>query len=105
LFLHFKQFKIAIAFPPTNDVDVFANDLGLIALVSDDGSLAGFNVLVGGGMGMTRGNTKTYPRTGSMLGFITPDRTVNVCEKILIFQRDNGNRTEYARMASHRLPR
>ncbi|KAH9072150.1 sulfite reductase subunit beta [Lactarius deliciosus] len=89
-----RKFKVAIAVPPTNDVDVFAHDLGYIAIVNECGELAGFNVIVGGGMGLTHGNKKTYPSTASTLGFITPERVNIVAEKIMIWQRDNGNRTD-----------
>ncbi|KAH9066637.1 hypothetical protein EDB87DRAFT_1782326 [Lactarius vividus] len=89
-----RKFKVAIAVPPTNDVDVFAHDLGYIAIVDEWGELAGFNVIVGGGMGLTHGNKKTYPSTASSLGFITPERVNIVAEKIMILQRDNGNRTD-----------
>ncbi|KAI0047166.1 sulfite reductase subunit beta [Auriscalpium vulgare] len=89
-----RKYKIAVAVPPTNDVDVFANDVGFIAIVNDDGDLAGFNVTAGGGMGVTHGNKKTYPRTGSILGFVTPDQGKLVAEKIMLVQRDNGNRTD-----------
>ncbi|KAH9044260.1 sulfite reductase subunit beta [Lactarius hengduanensis] len=89
-----RKFKVAIAVPPTNDVDVFAHDLGYIAIVNECGELAGFNVIVGGGMGLTHGNKKTYPSTASTLGFITPERVNIVAEKIMILQRDNGNRTD-----------
>jgi sulfite reductase (NADPH) hemoprotein beta-component len=88
------QFKVAIAVPPINDVDVFANDVGLIAIADNEGNLHGFNVAAGGGMGVTHGNKKTYPRTASLLGFCTPDQVHQVCEKIMLVQRDNGNRTE-----------
>lgn len=88
------QFKVAVAVPPTNDVDVFANDLGFIAIVDKNGDLAGFNVSAGGGMGVTHGNKKTYPRLGSILGFCTVEQGVTVAEKIMIVQRDNGNREE-----------
>lgn len=81
--------------PPTNDVDVFANDVGFIAIVGANGELEGFNVTAGGGMGVTHGNKKTYPRAGSILGFVTPEKGVAVAEKIMIVQRDNGNRVEY----------
>ena len=80
--------------PPTNDVDVFTNDVGLIAIVNDDGSLEGFDVLVGGGVGTTHGNKNTYPRLGSMLGFCEPKQAVDVIEKVMIIQRDHGNREE-----------
>ena len=82
--------------PPTNDIDVFANDVGYIAIVDENGDLAGFNVTAGGGMGVTHGNKKTYPRAGTILGFVTPEKGIQVAEKILIVQRDNGNRVECA---------
>lgn len=81
--------------PPRNDVDLFANDLGLIAIVDKNGDLAGFNVTAGGGMGVTHGNKKTYPRLGDLLGFCTVEQVTMVAEKIVIVQRDNGNRAEY----------
>ncbi|KAF4610590.1 hypothetical protein D9613_006776 [Agrocybe pediades] len=89
-----RKFKIAIAVPPTNDVDVFANDLGFIAIVGDDGELQGFNVTIGGGMGVTHGNKKTYPRIGSLIGFCTPEQGKYVAEKVMLVQRDHGNRTD-----------
>lgn len=89
------QFKIAVAVPPTNDVDVFANDVGFIAIVGKDGELEGFNVAIGGGMGVTHGNKKTYPRTSSLFGFCTIEQGKYVAEKIMLVQRDNGNRAEW----------
>ncbi len=80
--------------PPRNDVDLFANDLGLIAIVDKNGDLAGFNVTAGGGMGVTHGNKKTYPRLGDLLGFCTVEQAKMVAEKVVIVQRDNGNRAE-----------
>lgn len=88
------QFKVAVAIPPNNDVDVFANDVGFIAVVDEHGELAGFNVTAGGGMGVTHGNKKTYPRAGSILGFCTVEQGVDIAEKIMLVQRDNGNRAE-----------
>ncbi|KAF9078165.1 hypothetical protein BDP27DRAFT_1413083 [Rhodocollybia butyracea] len=88
-----RKFKIAVAVPPTNDVDVFANDLGFIAIV-DNGELAGFNVTIGGGMGVTHGSKKTYPRTGDIIGFCTPEQGKIVAEKVMLTQRDNGNRED-----------
>ncbi|KAF8972641.1 sulfite reductase subunit beta [Flammula alnicola] len=89
-----RKFKVAVAVPPTNDVDVFANDLGFIAIVGDDGELQGFNVAIGGGMGVTHGNKKTYPRIGSLIGFCTPEQGKYVAEKIMLVQRDHGNRAD-----------
>src|SRR5882757_8282682 len=88
------QFKIAVAVPPSNDVDIFANDVGFIAIVDEKGELAGFNVTAGGGMGVTHGNKKTYPRTADVLGFCTVEQGNDVAEKIMLVQRDNGNRVE-----------
>ena len=87
-----RKFKITIAVPPHNDTDVYAHDVGLIAIKGSDGRLEGFNVLAGGGMGVTHNNKKTYPRTGSMLGFSPLDKVHIVCEKIMLVQRDNGDR-------------
>lgn len=88
-----RKFKIAIAIPPNNDVDLYANDLGFIAIVGHDGKLEGFNVAVGGGMGMTHGDAATYPRTATVIGYIPAERIVDVAEKVLLVQRDFGDRT------------
>ena len=68
-----RKFKIAVALPPHNDVDVFAHDLGFIA-IEQDGRIVGYNVVVGGGMGMTHGEADTFPRTGDVIGFCSLDR-------------------------------
>ena len=86
-----RKFKIGIAVPPSNDIDVYSQDIGLIAIVEQD-ELIGFNVTIGGGMGMTHGNTETYPQLGRLIGFIPKEKVVDVCEKILTIQRDYGNR-------------
>ena len=88
-----RKFKIAVAIPPYNDVDIFANCLGFIAIV-ENGKLTGFNVTVGGGMGMTHGKEKTFPRLADVIAFCTPDQAVAVAEKIVTIQRDHGNRVE-----------
>ncbi|OWT60157.1 assimilatory sulfite reductase (NADPH) hemoprotein subunit [Candidimonas nitroreducens] len=88
-----RKFKIGIAIPPVNDIDVFAQDLGLIAII-EDGRLLGFNIAAGGGMGATHGDSTTYPRLGSLIGFIEPERIVEVAETIVKVQRDFGNRSE-----------
>lgn len=90
-----RKFKIAIAMPPYNDCDVLANDLGLIAVVEGD-RIAGFNVAVGGGMGMTYGDDTTYPRLASPVGFIPAEDIVDACEAIVAVQRDYGCRTRRA---------
>ncbi|KAI9848075.1 MAG: hypothetical protein M1837_001177 [Sclerophora amabilis] len=87
-----RKFKITIAIPPHNDTDVYAHDVGLIAIKGQNGHLEGFNVLAGGGMGVTHNNKKTYPRTGSMFGFVPADKVHLACEKIMLVQRDHGDR-------------
>ena len=86
-----RKFKVAIAIPPMNDVDVLAHCLGYIAII-EDGKLVGYNVTIGGGMGVTHGNTKTYPRLADVLGFVTPDQAITVGEKVMLVQRDHGDR-------------
>ncbi|RIA93681.1 hypothetical protein C1645_761854 [Glomus cerebriforme] len=88
-----RKFKIAIAIPPNNDVDVFAHDLGYIAISDKNGKLLGFNVSVGGGMGMTHNNKKTYPNLGQLIGFCKLDQAIDVGEKVMLVQRDFGDRS------------
>lgn len=88
-----RKFKITIAVPPSNDVDIFANDLSFIAIVEKN-QLIGYNVAVGGGMGMTHGNEATYPRIADVIGFCTVEEAVNVAEKVVMVQRDFGDRTD-----------
>ncbi|MCG7337880.1 NADPH-dependent assimilatory sulfite reductase hemoprotein subunit [Staphylococcus sp. ACRSN] len=88
-----RKFKIGIAVPPSNDIDVYSQDIGLISII-EDGKLVGFNVTIGGGMGMTHGNTKTYPQLGRLIGYFPKEHVLDVCEKILTIQRDYGNRQE-----------
>jgi sulfite reductase (NADPH) hemoprotein beta-component len=86
-----RKFKIALAIPPYNDVDVFANDIGLIA-IEKEGKLLGYNVAAGGGFGMTFGMPDTYPRLAEVLGFVPTEQVVLVCQRIVEIQRDWGNR-------------
>jgi sulfite reductase (NADPH) hemoprotein beta-component len=87
-----RKFKTVVAVPPDNDVDIFAHDLGFIAIV-EKGEVAGWNVTVGGGMGMTHGETDTFPRTADLIGFCMTDQAVDVAEKVVTVQRDWGNRS------------
>lgn len=89
-----RKFKIVFAVPPSNDVDVFAHDLGFIAIQDDDGRLIGFDVTVGGGMGMTHNQVETYPRLADVLGFCRPGQAADVAENIVAIQRDYGDRTD-----------
>ncbi|OEL01151.1 NADPH-dependent assimilatory sulfite reductase hemoprotein subunit [Staphylococcus casei] len=88
-----RKFKIGIAVPPSNDIDVYSQDIGLISILKDE-KLIGFNITVGGGMGMTHGNTNTYPQVGRLIGYFPKEYVIDVCEKILTIQRDYGNRQE-----------
>jgi sulfite reductase (NADPH) hemoprotein beta-component len=88
-----RKFKIAIALPPQNDVDAFAHEIGLIAIVEGQ-RVVGYNVVVGGGMGMTHGEPDTFPRTGDLIGFCTAEQVVDLCEKVVTIQRDWGNRSD-----------
>ncbi len=90
-----RKFKTVVAVPPSNDVDIFAHDLGYIAIVEDD-KLVGFNVTVGGGMGMAHGKVATYPQLAQVIGFCTKDQVVDVAEKIVSVQRDYGDRVDRA---------
>jgi sulfite reductase (NADPH) hemoprotein beta-component len=87
-----RKFKIGIAVPPSNDIDVFSQDLGFIAIVEDD-KLVGFNVAIGGGMGMSHGDKATYPQLGKVIGFCKPDKLYEIAEKTITIQRDYGNRS------------
>lgn len=86
-----RKFKIGMAVPPSNDVDVFSQDLGFIAII-EDGQLKGFNVSVGGGMGMTHGDSLTYPQVAKVIGFCKPEQIVDLAEKTVMIQRDYGDR-------------
>jgi sulfite reductase (NADPH) hemoprotein beta-component len=89
-----RKFKIAIAIPPNNDVDVFANDLGLIAVINNN-KLEGFNIAIGGGMSTTHGNPDHYARLGSIIGFAdTKEKVLKFVYEILTIQRDYGNRSD-----------
>ena len=88
-----RKFKIAVALPPRNDVDVFSNDLGFVGIV-ENGKIAGYNVLVGGGLGMTHGKTATFPRVADVIGFCRPEQAVQVSEEVVKVQRDFGNRSD-----------
>ncbi len=86
-----RKFKTTVVIPPQNDVDVHANDLNFVA-IAEKGKLIGFNVLVGGGLAMTHGDTSTYPRKADDFGFIPLEHTLAVAEAVVTTQRDWGNR-------------
>ncbi|MCX6874946.1 MAG: NADPH-dependent assimilatory sulfite reductase hemoprotein subunit [Verrucomicrobia bacterium] len=88
-----RKFKISIAVPPSNDVDIFANDLSFVAIV-EAGKLMGFNVAVGGGMGMSQGLETSFPRLAEVIGFCTVAQTIEVAEQVVLVQRDYGDRSD-----------
>jgi len=91
-----RKFKIGFVLPPSNDIDIYTQDLGFIAIV-EDGELVGFNVSIGGGMGRTDRVDTTYPRLADVIGFISKDQVFAVSEAVMSVQRDFGNRADRAR--------
>lgn len=87
-----RKFKIGFAVPPSNDVDIYTQDLGFIAIGGENG-LEGYNITVGGGLGMSHGDTKTYPRLANLLGYCPREKAVDVAEKVVMVQRDFGDRS------------
>jgi sulfite reductase (ferredoxin) len=95
-----RKFKIAVAWPGDNCVDVLANDIGLVPTLRDGltGEVTGYDVFVGGGLGQSHARPDdTYPRLASPLGWIRPERVVDVAEAIVTVQRDFGNREDRQR--------
>jgi sulfite reductase (NADPH) hemoprotein beta-component len=88
-----RKFKTCFVLPPVNDMDIFTNDLGFIAIV-ENGKLIGYNLCVGGGMGRSHGNEATYPRLADVLGFIPRDQVLEVAKAVLTIHRDFGDRTD-----------
>lgn len=89
-----RKFKIGIAIPPNNDVDVLTNDLGLIAIINNN-ELIGFNIAVGGGLSTTHGNPDTYARLATVIGFTRgEEQTLKAVYEVLTIQRDYGNRSD-----------
>ena len=91
-----RKFKVAIALPHDNCVDVYANDLGFLAAI-ENGQTVGYNVSVGGGFGRTSGNKNTFPYLGKPLCFVEPDEVVAAAEAVITFFRDHGNRGDRKR--------
>ena len=94
-----RKFKMAIALPEDNCVDIYTQDLGLMVIVEDE-KIVGYNVLVGGGQGMTPAKKNTFPAVGHKMTFATPEQVIGVCEAVVKVQRDFGNRADrkFARM-------
>ncbi|GAB1717178.1 MAG: sulfite reductase (NADPH) beta subunit [Nitrobacter sp.] len=88
-----RKFKIGFAIPPSNDIDVYGQDLGFIA-IARRGKLKGFNVAIGGGLGRTDQSPKTYPRLASVIGYIDADKLFPTIDAVMSVQRDYGDRLD-----------
>src|SRR5665213_3473548 len=89
-----RKFKIGICIPPNNDIDVFGNDLGMIAIIENN-KLVGFNFAVGGGLAFTFGNPDTYARLATVIGFVEAgEKTFQAIYEIVTVQRDYGDRVD-----------
>ncbi len=89
-----RKFKIAFVAPPLNDIDIFTNCCGFIAISDEKGKLIGYNLVAGGGMGRSHGNEATFPRLADVIGFFTPEKVVEVTKAVLTIHRDFGSRTD-----------
>jgi sulfite reductase (NADPH) hemoprotein beta-component len=93
-----RKFKTAVVVPPHNDVDIYSQDLGFIAILEKDAAgaqqLVGFNLTVAGGLGATHGEPQTFPRVADVIGFLTPEQMLHVAENVVMIQRDFGDRTD-----------
>ncbi len=87
-----RKFKCGVVLPEDNCIDVYTQDLGFIAVVRD-AEIVGYNVIVGGGMGNTPSDQKTFPAIAKRMGFCKPEQAIDVAKAVLIVQRDNGDRT------------
>lgn len=88
-----RKFKIGLALPDDNCVDILTYDLGLLAII-EDGELAGYNVYVGGGQGKTPANQKTYAAVAEKITFATPEQVIPTIEAVVCCWRDHGNRQD-----------
>lgn len=91
-----RKFKIGFALPDDNCVDVYAQDLGFLAII-ESGSVVGYNALVGGGMGMTHGNANTFPHLARPICFVPANQVTALAEAIIALFRDHGNRADRKR--------
>ena len=86
-----RKFKIGITHAADNTIDVLTNDLGIVAIFEGD-TLRGYNIAVGGGLGMTHNNARTYPRLATPIAFVGPDEMIRMVEAVIRLQRDHGDR-------------
>ncbi|MFV1964799.1 MAG: NADPH-dependent assimilatory sulfite reductase hemoprotein subunit [Pirellulaceae bacterium] len=88
-----RKFKVAVGFPHDNCIDIYTHDLGLLAVVRDD-QIVGYNVLVGGGMGVTPSAKKTFPALAKRMALIKPHQALDLAAAVVRVQRDFGNRSD-----------
>ena len=91
-----RKFKIGIALPGDNTIDVLTQDLGIVALFEGE-TLTGYLIAVGGGLGMTHNRADTFPRLATPVCVVPPDRLVDIVEAVIRLQRDHGDRTDRKR--------
>jgi sulfite reductase (NADPH) hemoprotein beta-component len=89
-----RKFKVAFVIPPLNDIDVLTNCCGFIAVRDDDSRLSGYNLTAGGGQGRSHGNEATFPRLADVIGFLPPEKVVDVARAVLTIHRDFGDRSD-----------
>ena len=87
-----RKFKTGFVIPPLNDIDIFTHDLGFV-VIAENGQLVGYNLLAGGGMGMSHGNAQTFPRLADVIGFLPPEHLAAVAKAVITIHRDFGDRT------------
>src|SRR5262249_8653665 len=87
-----RKFKVGFVIPPLNDIDIYTNDVGFVA-IAENGKLAGYNLLAGGGMGMSHGNAQTFPRLADVIGFLTPEHVEAVAKAVVTIHPAFGGGT------------
>lgn len=91
-----RKFKTGLALPEDNCIDVYSQDLGLLAIV-ENGAVVGYNVLVGGGMGRTHGNENTFPFLAKPICYVPSSHVIEAVEAVVKLYRDHGNRADRKR--------
>jgi sulfite reductase (ferredoxin) len=86
-----RKFKIGLAIPEDNTIDVLTNDLAIVALFAG-GTLQGYNFLLGGGHGVTHNKPETYPRLATPVAFVAPDDLLEAAAAVVRLHRDWGDR-------------
>ncbi|MEO8620867.1 MAG: NADPH-dependent assimilatory sulfite reductase hemoprotein subunit [bacterium] len=88
-----RKFKAGVAIDSDNSVDIYSYDCGLVAITSE-GRVLGYNLLVGGGLGMTHNKASTFARLATTLAFVEPANAVAAVRAVVELYRDEGNRSD-----------